>query len=401
MRTFHKIILCIISTLTVVWLQGCTPEQPDEASTITETTAESQSKQEQDTSFCDSFASAYRNQSAADYFCYKTEEDITNILDYESMNNVPLCNKPNCNHKNKDCIVRCLDGNVPMFGEQCAYYFVDQEPKIEETEDGKIDLKLSSDLYCYDFRTNAESKLFHADASVSENCYGWLLHDDEIFYIDNQYGRSYDETGTFYACGNTGGKMSLCMVRLSDLQSTELCELYDLEKLTEYYPLAPNSGEVNMKGLFDNKIYFDVCFVDEQKPRGTQYCSYVTYYDLSDGTYHGTPEDYGNIDFAEVGFLSEDYLVICRDGRASVYKKGSEQPVILEDADFNQYTMVSVFDDVLFFRGKVFDLNTGTVRSNGYLCEKDVVAKYGDSFIISDYGMQTGFEKIPAEQLLK
>ena len=393
MRTFHKIILCIISTLTVVWLQGCKAEKTGDASMTAGESAESQQAQ-------DSYANSHLNCSSAEFLCFKTLERMTNILDYESMNNVSLCSKPNCNHKAKDCIVKRLDGHVPVFGEQCAYYFVDQEPKIQETEDGKTDLVLGSDLYCYDFRTNAETKLFHADASVSDSCYGWLLHNDVLYYIDNQYSRSYDETGMICASGNTGGNMSLCAVRLSDLQSTTLCKLYDVEKLTEYYPVTPDSGEVYMKGLFDNKIYFDVCFVDEQKPRGTQYCSYVTYYDLSDGTYHGTPEEYGNIDFAEVGFLSEDYLVICRDGRASVYKKGSEQPVILEDADFNQYTMVSVFDDVLFFRGKVFDLNTGTVRSNGYLCEKDVVAKYGDSFIISDYGMQSGFEKIPAEQLL-
>ncbi len=400
MKQKLKLIL-FAAPLLMLSLQGCTPEQPNEVSAAIEKTAESQRREEQDASPGDSYASAYFNRSAADYFCYKTEEDITNILDYESMSNVPLCNKPNCNHKNKDCIVRRLDGNVPMFGQQCAYYFLDQEPQIEETEDGKIDLKLSSDLYCYDLRTNAESKLFHADASVSESCFGWLCHDDVIYYIDNQYGRSYDDTGTFYGYGNTGGKMSLCMVRLSDLQMTVLCELYDLEKLTEYYPLTPNSGEVNMKGLYNNKIYFNVGFVDEERPRGNQYCYYVTYYDLSDGTYHGTPENYGNIDFAAVTYCSANGLVICRDGEAAVTRKTDSEPVLLNDPCFNQRSVLTVIDDTLFCTGKAFDLNTKEVREPAVLKDKSVVAKYGDSFIIADASMQSGFEKIPAEKLLK
>ena len=79
------------------------------------------------------------------------------------------------------------------------------------------------------------------------------------------------------------------------------------------------------------------------------------------------------------------------------YSSLPDQPPIEEIQDFVNRLFFGSFEKV----GKVFDLNTGTVRSNGYLCEKDVVAKYGDSFIISDYGMQSGFEKIPAEQLLK
>ena len=400
MRTFQKTIFCIISILTAVWLQGCTPEHPNKASITTEKSAESPREHERDINPGDSYASAYRNRSSEDFFCYKTKEYITNILDYESMNNAPLCNKPNCNHKTKDCIVRRLDGNVPVFGEHCAYYFLDQEPEIEETKDGKIDLKLSSDLYCYDLRTNAETKLFHADASVSENCYGWLMHDDVLYYIDNQYGRSYDETGSFYGYGNTGGKMSLCMVRLSDLQMTVLCELYDPEKLTEYYPLAPNSGEVYMKGFYNNKIYFNVGFVDEKRPQENQYCFYVTYYDLSDGTYHGTPEDYGNIDFAAVTYCSANGLVICRDGEASVTRKTDSESVLLTHPCFNQRSVLTVIDNTIFCDGKAFDLNTKEVKEPAVLKDKSVVARYGDSFIIADADMQSGFEKIPAEKLL-
>ena len=134
----------------------------------------------------------------------------------------------------------------------------------------------------------------------------------------------------------------------------------------------------------------------------------MTYYDLTDGSYHGTPEDYGNIDFAGAAYCTEDALVICRAGSAAVYRKGAEQPVELKDACFYEDIVVSVFDDLLFCDGKVFDLNTKDVwaldvlkSKNEYEFPKVVVSKYGDSYIISDYSMQENFEKIPAEKLLK
>ena len=264
------------------------------------------------------------------------------------------------------------------------------------------DLKLSSNLYCYDLSTNTEKRLFHVDASVSDNCYGWLLHDDFLFFIENQYSRSYNEDGNIITSGNTGGKMSLCMVRLSDLQMTVLCELYDPEKLTEYYPLTPNSGEADMMSLHDNKIYFNVGFVTQgQRSDRPTYRFYVTYYDLTDRTYHGTPEDYENIDFAGVTYCSDDYLVICSTGQASVWKKGIQTLVILADERFDlNDQLMSVLDDTVFCFGSGVDLNTKEERKIADLAGKSVVARYGDSYIVSDYGMQTGFEKIPAEKLL-
>ena len=91
-----------------------------------------------------------------------------------------------------------------------------------------------------------------------------------------------------------------------------------------------------------------------------------------------------------------------------MYKKGQKQPFILEDACFNLDSFPSVFDDKLFCGEKVFDLNTKAVKELAALKNdqqpdfpKAVVAKYGDSYIISDLGMQSNFEKISAEQLLK
>lgn len=37
------------------------------------------------------------------------------VLDYETMESVSLCNKPNCSHQSTDCIIKRLGYNLPVF----------------------------------------------------------------------------------------------------------------------------------------------------------------------------------------------------------------------------------------------------------------------------------------------
>ena len=111
-------------------------------------------------------------------------------------------------------------------------------------------------------------------------------------------------------------------------------------------------------------------------------------------------DDYSNIDFCNADFVSKDYLVLTREKQADVYKAGQEEPVILKDDCLQLPCYLSVFDDTLFYDGKVVDLKSGEGRTLEDIFHKQVIAKYGDSYIISDIGMKENFEKTPAEQLL-
>lgn len=135
----------------------------------------------------DSFASMYFNTTDT-MLCYKSLNGKTHILDYESMEDSLLCNKPNCTHNGNDCIVARLGGNIPIFSDTYAYYFIDDSPSIEEGEDGKPFLKLGTTLCRFDLTANAEEKLLHIDGvSASFNDYGWLLHDGAVWFIGNHY----------------------------------------------------------------------------------------------------------------------------------------------------------------------------------------------------------------------
>ena len=346
-------------------------------------------------SYSDSNFSLY---PGAFFYISPNNDGIVNSVNFKTMQDVPLCSKPNCRHTSDDCILNRLGHKVPVFAGSSAYYFVDEDQEVLQGDDGKPELKLGSSLYCYDMGKGKETKLFSLpDVSVSKNCYGMLLHDRVLYFITNSLSRYYDENGVMYGYGGTGGDMHLYAYYFADGSAKDLGRLYDVPKIKEYYPDVVRSGEVHMKGLFENKIFFNVGFVAGEEKR---YRFYVTYYDLTDGTYHGTPEDYEHIDFASVNYASEEYLLICRQGEATVYKKGDQQPVVLNDPYFHQETTLSVIDNTVFCGDKAFDLTTKNVRMMDGMLDKSVIARYDDFYIISEWAMQSDFEKIPAEKLL-
>ena len=359
-----------------------------------------------------SFGNAFDKTNITDSFCcYHDMEGRAAILDYESMKTAPLCKKPNCRHTGDDCIVHRLNGQIPVFGDNCAYYFIDELPTIEQSADGLPDLALRSALYRYDFASNTEEKLMQWEGgAVSDPSCGMLLHNGTLYFMDSQLGRFYDDNGILSSYINFGGDIRLHSVSLSDMKTTDLCDLLDIEKLAQYYPYARNSGDVYMKGFYDNKIYFTIGFVDcinEDNPsESALFRHYSTYYDLTDGQYYGEPADYGNIDFSDVLFCSGDYAVICKDNTLTVQKHGESAPTEITDNAFYDDAELSVFDDMLFCEGKIFDLKMKTVREadalksdDPILPPKNVIAKYGNDYILCDE--TRSFEKIPAEQLLK
>ena len=275
-----------------------------------------------------SFATTYHNRSSSDFFCYKTANNLTHTLDYETMRDAALCNKPNCKHTATDCFMKRLNGQVPVFDGERAYYFKDDAPSYQPDDSGKTKVVLGSCLYVYDFLHETETKLFHVDASVSNNCYGLLLKDSRIYFIENLHSRDTDGNGVETGFSNTGGPMSLHVYSLETQEETKLCDLYNPDEIGKIYPTVYYSGEVYMAGVYDNKLYFNVSFLSETQPALIPQ-SYPTYYDFADGSYHGQPDNISDFESSVVTFVSEDYLVECRNGETTVYRKGNEIPVEL------------------------------------------------------------------------
>ena len=306
------------------------------------------------------------------------------LLDYESMEDVSLCNKPNCTHKTTDCIVNRLGDNVPVFGNGKAYYFINDPILVKDNDEGKRVYQLGTTLYSFDMTTNMEEKLCHVDGGLTAGYTGWLLHDNKIYFVENEYSKNYDENGN--ATGsytNVGGVMRLCAVDLSDMSVTDYGRLSDIDAIKKYYPQAPYSGEAKLDGIFDGKLWISISFVADLSREVPEMGGYVISFDLSDNSFHGAPDDLADLDHARVRYLSADYMAVMGVQKVNVYKTGESEPITIQDDIFNLYSILSVFDDKLFCEGKVFDLNTLAVTEPDALKDKKVLAKYGDSYIYS------------------
>lgn len=337
---------------------------------------------------------------------YADDKEQVHVLEFENMEQSLLCKRPNCDHSGEDCIQNRLKATVPVFRDHTAYYFVDDSMHMEQGDDGKPRLKLGTWLCSYDLAEHKEKKLLRIeDAAATEPGCNMLLHGDTMYFETYAPEPVRDENGMALGYTNHGGNVSLAAIHLPDLQLQELGSLYDLHALTEYFPYAPNSAEINMQGLFNNRIYFNIAFVEGSGDPTTQYFPYrhyVTYYDLSDGSYHGTPEDYAHIDFQKIVHLSAEHLAIYDEMKqtVSVYAPDGGEPVVLSDESFQDYADYAVFNDILFCYPKAFDLNSNAVYEMTDEKYPIVVAAYGGDYVCADVNYAS-FEKIPAEKLLK
>jgi|GEM_PF-2696654 len=329
---------------------------------------------------------------------YATPNENVAVLDYETMEHIPLCRRPNCKHNDPNCLIQRLNGRVPVFEADKAYYFVNDPSQFVETDNGGYDLKLGSTLYVYDMAANIETKLCHIEGGEVDSLHGLLLHDGNLFFILNEYSREYDENGLLIGGSNCGGNNRLCAVNLSDAAVTDYGRLYDVEKLTEYYPGAPYSAESTLCGIFENKLWFNVSCVETAEWEDNvlpDYLHYVTIFDLDTETYEGEPKDYVNIAHGRVRFVSEDYLAIASGQQVSVYRAGEEEPVVFTHDSFNEWQVMSVFDDTLFCAyGNAFDLHTKVCTPLPERADSTVIAVLDDSYIVSDMNVEGKLEKV-------
>ena len=364
-------LLCIV--LPLLLLSGCAKKE-----------SMNQVKDENFSSPTDSevsYSDGFRNLTNTSMY-YWGQTGKVSVMDFETMNSSILCDKPNCSHTTSECLANQIGPDLPVFGNGSIYYFIDDVPKYGPTDEHIVDLTLGTSLFEYDFSKHRSQQIAHIDhVGVNGNCQGVLYYNNRIWFVGNWYGRVYDENGSLISSGNSGGRYELLSVDLNSKEVVSYGDLYDVDAIAEYYPGVTSSGDIALKGLFDNKLWFEVSFVDDGK---FHYRSYVTCYDLEKQAYLGTPTDYSAIDFKAVSFLSKEYLVLSKDHEMSVYKEGSTEPIVVTDDSFSEAQKVSVFDDILFANERVFDLNTGECRMLPSKANSYVIAEYKDNYLIEN-----------------
>lgn len=333
--------------------------------------------------------------------CYTAPDSQKNILNYDTMETGIICNKPNCSHSDTSCVSFALGEYMPIFIENKAYFWIDDPESMEPNEEGIPDLKLGATLYSYDVFANETEKILHVDDVSVSLCYGMALHQGTLYFVGNYKGRTYNENGIMLSKGNSGGRMGLFSVDLQKQEVHSFGDIYDLDALSAQYSGVKSSIEAYMKGIYDNKIYFEVSYIeDDTDMENLKYNSYVTYYNLETNEFAPQPEDLSNIDYVEIAFVSENYLVLVNDEHIfTIYQQGSDTSIEIEDENTNMYSEVFVDNDKLFFGDKIYDLKTGAYTINEKLKDSVIIAKYQGSYIMKLPANET-FEKIAKDELV-
>ena len=86
------------------------------------------------------------------------------FLDYETMNGVPLCNKPNCTHSDSSCVSNLCAGSfmVPVIYHDYVYWFASNY-EIVDSQDGKSQ---TADMHTKCMRARLDTGLTETFAEI-------------------------------------------------------------------------------------------------------------------------------------------------------------------------------------------------------------------------------------------
>ncbi len=189
------------------------------------------------------------------------------FFDFESMQGVPLCNKPDCTHKLDNCLSNTC-GNTPIIYNDYIFFF-ESENEIVDSEDKKSQ---SCRVYSKCKRASidtGEIQTFAEFEGVDPTaCYRYVIN-DKILYLIGAYSAYQWNDGTWSYSSN-GGKQYLCSI---DLESGK----FNNYGLVNDSPYAENnivieggsrnsvSDQVIISGIYNKKIYMYYQCVENQQ----------------------------------------------------------------------------------------------------------------------------------------
>lgn len=319
---------------------------------------------------------------------------IAEIVSVPDLNRVPLCSIPNCTHSSLECISKRFT-STPLIYEKKAYYF-SNDPIDVITSDDQTDLKLGTTLYEYNFSSNNEKKIKHIDGVVSAE-HGSIIINNKLYFIGNHMKRKYDETGFLIAFGNGGGKQQLISIDLESHDYEVLGDMYDADALASVYPLVANSGENYIRGIFDDKLFYDTAFATEENNE-ISFKLYTSYYDLLTKQFNisDAPND---MIYSEINYISEDYLAVSRDKELFIYNKTYKEPVVIKDENISIGTHSNCYvdDEFILYNSYVFDKKTLKRTEIEVYKENRILKRLNDVFITKDINDSFNIIPIPSE----
>ena len=320
---------------------------------------------------------------------YDSVSSIAKYTDFESMKTVPLCSRPNCNHKNNECVAKLL-GETPIVYNDKVYYLT-YEDGVKENKYGKREYYVNSKLNCVSMETSEIKNIVEFHDCTPQLYGGYYLDGNNLYFVATDMGVEADEYGNIIY-SNVGGKQFLCSINLQNGQYNNYGNMYEGDI---QYEEAKNSRCAFIVGGRDSKINIFYSYI--QEPR-TPYKEFST----KDLIMLDIDFDIKTQEFSEGSLLSPSFsneeCFVGYDNKQSVMSVEYKEKKTVFEADDR--------DEVSVVNGKLFNANKGIWidldsneehsmgKYNGYIA----ITLWNDYYILAK---GTSTVKITEEELMK
>ncbi|MCD7891666.1 MAG: hypothetical protein LUG26_07990 [Ruminococcus sp.] len=296
---------------------------------------------------------------------YITPDDTHRYVDFETLESTVLCAKPNCTHKDSECVANII-GDIPIMFNGYLYYFVESSG-INETEDGRefyIDTRLnrvSMDS------SEIEEIIAFTDCTPREE-EGCFLSGNMLYFCGFDWNPTADEYKNYGS-------------------------IYDGDK---QYEAASSSNSAKVCGYYDSKIYIEYSFMKEsltlEEMDELDTRDYFTMLTFEFEPETGTMTE-SNLPSAS--YMDSDSYVYSNYPKNSSTIIDEGKTYTIEGLDVN--LIGRLFNGKLFMSEEWYDITDGSKHSLGEYATWEVLTMYDDCYILRD---GDNFVKLTEEELL-
>lgn len=189
-----------------------------------------------------------------------SSDPILQYLDYNTMEAVVLCTRPNCTHKSGDCAARIM-GTTPMITDEGVYFFK-YEDSIIEKKDGKRELNIKSKLCRMSLDSSEIETIAEFNDCEPRETDGYVLHNNKIYFTGDDLNPRYDDYGGIFT-SNCGGTHYICSIDINTGEYINYGSVYDDDK---QYEGAQFTSSATIRGIYNSKMLINYEFSKTPEP---------------------------------------------------------------------------------------------------------------------------------------
>ncbi|MCD8187237.1 MAG: hypothetical protein LUD57_01190 [Ruminococcus sp.] len=320
---------------------------------------------------------------------YITPDNAHRYVDFETLESTVLCAKPNCTHKDSECVANIIEDTPIMFNGY-LYYFV-KNSGINETEDGRefyIDTRLNR--VSMDSSEIEEITAF-TDCTPREE-EGCFLSGNMLYFCGFDWNPTADEYGNIIT-RSAGGMNYLCSVNLETGKYKNYGSIYDGDK---QYEAASSSSSAKIREYYDSKIYIEYSFMKESLTLDEMHeLDARDYFTVLTFEFDPETETLTESDLPSASYMDSDSYVYSNypENSSTIIDEGKTYTIEGLDVDL----IGRLFNGKLFMYEEWYDITDGSKHSLGEYATWEVLTMYDDCYILRD---GNNFVKLTEEELL-